>query len=147
MRLRYSGSATVDIVYEDKKGNEMCRDEGIITGAESICDIRGSTTYTYDDRFSTDTNVYVYEAGTNNQVQYSKIHTSCSSDIVGETDGDLTVSGWADGNPNDDNDCDDGIVECLCPTVEPTTASPTTSSPTTADPTSASPTTASPTTA
>merc|ERR1712013_333280 len=102
MRLRYSGSATVDISYVNKDTyEEMYRDYDIITGAESTCDLRTISGY---DKFSTDTLIYVYAAGTSNQLAYQKIHTSCSSDIVGKDYGDLVVSGWADGNPNDDND-------------------------------------------
>ena len=46
-------------------------------------------------------------------IQYT--FRSCSSSIVGETgDGDcgddLVVTGWRDGNPNDNNDCDDGTL-------------------------------------
>ena len=40
---------------------------------------------------------------------------------------DLICTGWKDGNPYDDNDCDDGVEDCDCdePTATPfTTTSP-----------------------
>jgi len=116
MRLLYSGDEDVDIVYVHKDGPVMCRDEDIAQGEESVCNIMNNANF---DKYGTNTYVKVFLAGTNNQVCMATIHTSCSSDIVGgygdEGCGyDLLVSGWRDGNPNDDNDCDDGQEECDC---------------------------------
>jgi len=116
MRLLYSGDEDVDISYVTKNGEEMCKDEDVAKGEESICSVMNNNQF---DSYTTNTYVKVYSAGTSQQICMATIHTSCSSDIVGgygdEGCGyDLEVTGWRDGNPNDDNDCDDGEELCDC---------------------------------
>jgi len=116
MRLIYSGDENVDISYIHKDGGEMCKDEDVAKGDESTCSVANSNKF---DNYGTNTYVKVYSAGTSKQICMSTIHTSCSDDIVGgygdEGCGyDLQVSGWRDGNPRDDNDCDDGEELCDC---------------------------------
>lgn len=116
LRFMWSGTEEVDIYYYEKGGSLLCKDEGIEEGEESECDAQASGSFT---KFSTNTYMQVKRAGTNNAVCTSEVHTSCSSDIVGGYgDGgcgtDLLVTGWSDGNPNDDNYCDDGYDLCSC---------------------------------
>jgi hypothetical protein len=102
----------------------MCTDTDIAQGEESICNVVGNNNVPGHKKsgmpaYGTNTYVHVYAAGTKNQICMTTIHTSCSSDIVGgygdeQCGYDLLVTGWKDGNLNDDNDCDDGKEECTC---------------------------------
>lgn len=119
LRFLWSGTQAVDIYYYEKGGALLCKDEGIEEGEESECDAQSSGSFT---KFSTNTYMQVKKAGTQNNVCTSEVHTSCSSDIVGGYgDGgcgtQLLVSGWSDGNPNDDNYCDDGYDPCSCDAI------------------------------
>ena len=113
LRLIYSGQQAVDITISDKNGNAMFRPKEIEMGDEVICNVAN---YDNFDKFSSDTNVQVFDAVTGSEICVQSIHTSCSNDIVG-THGEgscgetLIVSGWKDG-ADDINDCDDGINLC-----------------------------------
>mmetsp|Transcript_23935 Transcript_23935/g.20921 ORF Transcript_23935/g.20921 Transcript_23935/m.20921 type:complete len:321 (+) Transcript_23935:49-1011(+) len=122
LRVLYSGSVDVTIEWYDKGGDsQICADStGITQGTEATCNVDSLLCGTDPCYDKLETNTFAKLVDSNgDEVCTTEIHTSCSSDIVGTYgDGDcgmmVLVTGWKDGNPDDDNDCDDGYEVCPC---------------------------------
>ena len=142
-RVLYSGDNNVDITFQHKdSGDIMCTVSNVATGQEAECNVNSYVDGDGDpifDKLSPDTYVELFTAGTSSSVCSTKIHTSCSRDIVGTYGDDacgtdIIVSGWSDGDPVSIT-CDDGYDLCPCyddtqiPTASPT-YNPTTNIPT-----------------
>ena len=125
-------------VYSDGKSgsyrwsSEVCRFSKVQPNDELVCDLWASSNN--PKLFENETPFILTYANGNQCV--GQYHTSCSSDIVGELPEDpgvglplctdVVVSGWRDGNPNDNNNCDDGIEPCSCDSLPPDTSTTTT---------------------
>eukprot|EP00486_Rosalina_sp_Unknown_P002908 CAMPEP_0201566366 /NCGR_PEP_ID=MMETSP0190_2-20130828/6106_1 /ASSEMBLY_ACC=CAM_ASM_000263 /TAXON_ID=37353 /ORGANISM="Rosalina sp." /LENGTH=520 /DNA_ID=CAMNT_0047984989 /DNA_START=23 /DNA_END=1585 /DNA_ORIENTATION=- len=124
IRVLYTGADDVTIQWFDKGGDgQICLDsEDVSQGEEAICNVNDYLDSNDDpiyEKLETNTFAKLVDAN-GDEICTTEIHTSCSRDIVGtEGDGDciaglIIVTGWKDGNPNDDNDCDDGYDLCDC---------------------------------